>query len=137
MPLLIALAVIMVVDFRTKTIPDVITLPGIAYALVVAVFMESPGFVEALLGAVVGGGIILLVAVVSRGAIGGGDIKLMAMLGLALGWQAVLPLLAFSQVAAAAIALTLLIGGRAKKRDILPVGAIISLLGALMLLGGR
>jgi prepilin signal peptidase PulO-like enzyme (type II secretory pathway) len=135
-PLFIALAVIIVLDLRTKVIPDVITIPGLAYALVVAAFIESPSLGGAVLGAVVGGGIVLLVAVVSRGAVGGGDIKLMGMLGAALGWKGALAVLAFSQVAAALVALTLLIAQRAKRRDLLPVGAIISLLGIVMLLGG-
>jgi leader peptidase (prepilin peptidase)/N-methyltransferase len=135
-PLLIALAVVIVLDLRTKIIPDIVVLPGIAYALVVAVFMESPALVEAVLGAVVGGGITLLVAVISRGAIGGGDIKLVAMLGAALGWKGALAVLAFSQLAAAVVALGLLIGCRAGRRDPLPVGAVISLVGAVMLLGG-
>jgi len=134
-PLLIALAVIIVLDLRTKVIPDAITIPGLAYALVVATFMESPSLGTAVLGTAVGGGIVLLVAVVSRGAVGGGDIKLMGMLGAALGWKGALAVLAFSQVAAALVALTLLIAQRAKRRDLLPVGAIIALLGMVMLLG--
>jgi prepilin signal peptidase PulO-like enzyme (type II secretory pathway) len=134
-PLLIALALIIVLDFQTKVIPNVLTLPGILYALVVAAFMESPSIWQAVLGALAGGGIVFLLAVVSRGAIGGGDIKLMAMLGAALGWRGALAVLAFSQVAASLIALSLIITGRAGRRDLLPVGAIISLLGAVMLLG--
>ena len=135
-PLFIALAVIIVLDLRTKVIPDVITIPGLAYALVVAAFIESPSFGGAVLGAVVGGGIVFLVAVISRGAVGGGDIKLMGMLGAALGWKGALAVLAFSQVAAALVALTLLIAQRATRSDLLPVGAIISFLGIVMLLGG-
>ncbi len=135
-PLLIALAVIIVLDLRTKVIPDVLTLPGIVYALVVAAFGESPSLGQAVLGAVAGGGIVFLIAVVSRGAMGGGDIKLMAMLGAALGWQGALAVLAFSQLAAGLIALGLLFARQAGRRDTLPVGAIISLLGAVMLLGG-
>ena len=135
-PLFIALAVIIVLDLRTKIIPDVVTLPGTVYALVVAAFMENPSLGGALLGAVVGAGIVLLLAVVSHGAIGGGDIKLLAMLGAALGWKGALTVLAFSQVAAALVALTLLIACRARRRDLFPVGAIISLLGMIMLLGG-
>jgi prepilin signal peptidase PulO-like enzyme (type II secretory pathway) len=136
-PLLIALAVIIVLDFRTKIIPDVLTLPGLVYALVVAAFGESPSLGQAVLGAVAGGGIVFLITVVSRGAVGGGDIKLMAMLGAALGWKGALAVLAFSQLAAGLVALGLLITRRASRRDVLPVGAIISLLGAVMLLGGR
>ena len=71
-PLLIALALIFVLDLRTKIIPDVVTLPGIVYALAVAAFGESPSLGQAVLGAVAGGGIVFLVAVVSHGAVGGG-----------------------------------------------------------------
>jgi leader peptidase (prepilin peptidase) / N-methyltransferase len=136
MPLLVALAVIIVLDIRTKVIPDAVTLPGIVYALAVAAFVKSPSIGQALLGAVVGGGIVFLIAVISRGAMGGGDIKLMAMLGAALGWEKVLAVLAFSQVAAALVALGLLIARRAGRHDLVPVGAIISFLGVVMLLGG-
>jgi prepilin signal peptidase PulO-like enzyme (type II secretory pathway) len=134
-PLLIALAVIIVLDLRTKVIPDVVTLPGIVYALAVAAFFETPPLGQAVLGAVVGGAIVLLVAVISRGAVGGGDIKLMAMLGAALEWKGALAVLAFSQVVAAFVALGLLIASRASRRDPFPVGSIISFLGAVMLLG--
>ena len=135
-PLLIALTLIVVLDLRAKVVPDVVTLPGIVYALALAAVLESPPFWEAVLGAVTGGGVLLLVAVVSRGAVGGGDIKLMAMLGAALGWKGALVVLAFSHVVGAIVALGLLIARRAGKRDSLPIGALISLLGALMLLGG-
>lgn len=134
-PLLILLAMIAVLDLRTKILPDVLTLPGIAYALVIAALIETPTLPVAVLGAVVGGGIVFLVAVVSRGAVGGGDIKLAAMLGALLGWQSVLAVLALSQVAAALIAVILLIACRARKRDLFPVGAIISLLGMITLIG--
>lgn len=134
-PLLMALAVTIVLDLRAKVIPDIVTLPGIVYALALAAVVETPPLPEAVLGAVAGGGILLLLAVVSRGAFGGGDIKLMAMLGAVLGWKGALVVLAFSQVAAALAALGLLIARRAGRRDPLPVGAVISLLGAVMLLG--
>jgi hypothetical protein len=58
------------------------------------------------------------------------------MLGAALGWKGALVVLAFSQMLAALVALGLLIARRAGRHDLLPVGAIISLLGAVMLLGG-
>ncbi len=134
-PLLAACAVVIVLDLRTKTIPDFLTLPGIAYALLLAAFVSSPALGQALLGMAVGGGIVFAVAAISRGAVGGGDIKLMAMLGAALGWKQALVVLAFSQLAAAVILLPLLILRRGRRHDLLPVGAIISLFGAAMLLG--
>ena len=55
------------------------------------------------------GGTTLLLAVLTRGQIGGGDIKLFALVGLALGWEAGLAVLAGSTLIAAAFALPLLV----------------------------
>ena len=67
LPLLIALALVMVMDLRSRIIPDVITLPGITYALLLAAgFRGAAGFVEGGLGALAGGAMVLLLAIVSR-----------------------------------------------------------------------
>jgi Flp pilus assembly protein protease CpaA len=89
--------------------------------------------IEAGLGALVGGGVVLLVALVSRGGMGGGDIKLMAMLGAALGWKGALIVLAFSQVVGAIIVLGVLVVRRRRPARHLPVGALIALFGAIFL----
>jgi len=125
----------MVLDLRVRIIPDVITLPGLAYALgLAAVAVRSPTVIEAGLGALVGGGVVLLVAIVSRGGMGGGDVKLMAMLGAALGWRGALFALALSQVAGAVIALGVLVARRRRPARHLPVGALIAFFGAVLLI---
>ncbi|MGH7398123.1 MAG: prepilin peptidase [Candidatus Rokuibacteriota bacterium] len=135
LPLLGALAVVVVLDLRIRMIPDIITLPGLAYALgLAAVSARTPTVIEAGLGALVGGGVVLLVAIVSRGGMGGGDIKLMAMLGAALGWRGALTALALSQVVGAAIVLGLLVVRRRRPARHLPVGALIALFGAVLLI---
>ena len=132
LPLLIALALVMVMDLRSRIIPDVITLPGITYALLLAAgFRGAAGFVEGGLGALAGGAMVLLLAIVSRGGIGGGDIKLTAMLGAALGWKGAFVAFALSQITAGLVALILVIVRR--WRQPMPVGALIALFGALML----
>jgi leader peptidase (prepilin peptidase)/N-methyltransferase len=137
LPLLAGLALIVVLDLRIRMIPDVITLPGLVYALgLAAVSARSPTVIEAGLGALVGGGVVLLVAIVSRGGMGGGDIKLTAMLGAALGWSGALTALALSQVVAAVIVLALLVVRRARPARHLPVGALIALFGSVLLIYG-
>jgi Flp pilus assembly protein protease CpaA len=134
LPLLGALALVVVLDLRIRIIPDIITLPGLAYALgLAAVAVRSPTVIEAGLGALVGGGVVLLVAIVSRGGMGGGDIKLMAMLGAALGWRGALTALALSQVVGAVIVLGILVVRRRRPARHLPVGALIALFGAVLL----
>ncbi len=137
LPLLGALAVIVVLDLRIRIIPDIITLPGLAYALgLAAVSAWDPTVIEAALGALVGGGVVLLVAIVSRGGMGGGDIKLTAMLGAALGWRGALIALALSQVVGAIIVFGVLVVRRRRPSRHLPVGALIALFGAVLLIYG-
>lgn len=134
LPLLGALAVIVVLDLRTRIIPDIVTVPGLVYALGLgALSRGGPGLGEAAGGLLAAGGVVLLFAVVTRGGIGGGDIKLAAMLGAALGWKGALIALALSQVVGGVLALGLLATRRGRRGSHLPVGALIALFGALLL----
>jgi prepilin signal peptidase PulO-like enzyme (type II secretory pathway) len=137
LPLLATLAVIVVLDFRSQVIPDLLSLPGLAYALLVAAAVpDRPSLSQAALGAMVGGGVVLLLAIVSRGAVGGGDIKLMAMLGAALGPWPALVALACAHIAGGLIAVALLVSRRANRKTPLSIGALIALFGALLLARG-
>ena len=93
--LIAAFLVITFIDIDHQIIPDMITLPGIPIG-VAASF--GPGLVsplEALIGILAGGGSLFLVAwgyqlIAKREGMGGGDIKLLAMVGAFVGWQGVL-----------------------------------------------
>jgi prepilin signal peptidase PulO-like enzyme (type II secretory pathway) len=137
LPLLGALGAIVVVDLTTRLIPDTLTLPGIVYGLLLAAGVAGgPSLAQAGLGALVGGGALLLLAIVSRGGVGGGDIKLVAMLGAAMGWEGALIAFALSQLLGGVVALGLLVAGLAHRRKVLPIGAIIALFGAVLLARG-
>ena len=134
-PLLTALALGIVLDLQSRIIPDLITLPAIAYALLLALARGgAPGLAEGGLGAVAAGGGVWLLAIVSRGGIGGGDIKLTAMLGAALGWKGALIAFALSQIAAGVVLLILVAVRRRRPGEAFPVGALIALFGALILI---
>jgi Flp pilus assembly protein protease CpaA len=120
-----------------RLIPDVITVPGLVYAFGLAALTgRDPTLAGAALGALVGGGLVLLVAIVSRGGMGGGDIKLAALLGAALGWRGAVVALAVSQVAGAVIVLLILAVRRRRPARHVPVGALIALIGAMLLIYG-
>jgi len=134
LPLLALLAVIAVVDVTTKMIPDALTLPGITYSLALAGLTNGgPTLLEAVIGVLVGGGLLLLLAVVTRGGIGGGDIKLVAMLGGALGWRGAMIAFALSQLGGGIVILYLLRVGQAERRKTLPIGSLIAAIGATWL----
>lgn len=93
--LIAAFLVITFIDIDHRIIPDMITLPGIPLGLAASF---GPGLVspmQALIGILAGGGSLFLVAwgyqlITKREGMGGGDIKLLAMIGAFIGWQGVL-----------------------------------------------
>jgi leader peptidase (prepilin peptidase) / N-methyltransferase len=135
LPTVALLAMAAVVDLQRKVIPDWLTLPGLAWALVASAFLGWPRLSDALLGAIVCGGALLLFALISRGSIGGGDVKLMAMIGASLGWRWGFGVLVFAQLAAGALAICLLITLRKGWKDALPFGPFLAAFAVLAILG--
>jgi len=136
-PLIVALAAIVVLDLAAQIIPDVITLPMLVYAFLLAATNTTTTPVQAVLGIVIGGGLPLILATVSRGAIGGGDVKLMALLGAVLGWMGALYVFALSHVAGALFLLGVSLVRRRFPRARFPIGAFIALVGAIFVAVGR
>jgi len=101
--LVAALIVITFIDLDVRIVPDVISLPGIAVGLVVSIVNSQWLMVQSLLlptplssalGILLGGGVLLLVAwsyqfFTGIEGMGGGDIKLLAMIGAFLGWPSI------------------------------------------------
>jgi leader peptidase (prepilin peptidase)/N-methyltransferase len=124
----VALAVIDVDCFR---LPDRLTLPsyGMGFLLLAAAAAveRAPGsLVRAVLASVVAGGLALLLALVAPGgAFGLGDVKLLGLLGLHLGWLGWGHLavgIALGFLIGAAAAVTLLVLRRAGLKDSIPFG---------------
>lgn len=98
-----SLIVITFIDLEHQIIPDTITLPGIPLALIAGATIlpdpfsksDSLGLQASLIGILTGGGLFYLTAVLGKAvfrkdALGGGDIKMMALVGGVLGWKGVL-----------------------------------------------
>lgn len=82
------------IDLDLQIIPDVISLPGIPIGLAASLVLTTVTFKDSLIGALVGGGSLFLVAwgyyyFTKKEGMGGGDIKLLAMIGAFIGWQGV------------------------------------------------
>ena len=85
-----ALVAVMFIDIDHFIIPDVITLPGIPIGLLCALLILPLSISDAVIGVLVGGGILFLIAVIAPQGMGGGDIKLLGMIGAFLGWKSAL-----------------------------------------------
>lgn len=90
-----ALLVIIFIDIHHQIIPDRLSLPGIVLGFATSPFSEQITWQQSGLGLLLGGGVLYLVAwiyltLAKRDGMGGGDIKLLAMIGAFLGWQSLL-----------------------------------------------
>jgi leader peptidase (prepilin peptidase)/N-methyltransferase len=129
-----ALIVLFAIDLDYHLLPDAITLPGIAAGLAASVFLP-PGIVEAGIGALLGAGVLWLIATAyfryaGHEGMGRGDFKMLAMIGAFLGWPQVLVTLVLASVTGALIGLALILMGRGRKYA-LPFGVFLAI-GALV-----
>jgi leader peptidase (prepilin peptidase)/N-methyltransferase len=120
------------IDFDHQIIPDSLVIAGALVGLGMNIAGAGIGIVNGLLGALAGGGILLLIALAAlyifkKEGMGGGDIKLMAMAGLFLGWKMTLVSLFLSVCAAAAVGVLLMAIGKKKHEDAIPLGPFLSL----------
>lgn len=130
------LIVIFVQDLKWYVILDTITLPLGVLALFfnIALGYDWKGVV---LGGIIGGGFFLTQFLISRGRwIGGGDIRLGAVMGLMLGWKLVLAALLAAYIAGAIVAVILLALGKKQWSSRIPFGTFLSLATVVMLLYG-
>lgn len=131
-----ALLVVTGTDLTHKIIPNVITLPGIALGLVGAATVLPVGLINGLLGVVVGGGILWALAwaspyVFGKEGMGGGDIKLLAMIGAFLGWKPVLLTMMIGSLTGSVVGISLIALRFMKRDEYIPFGPFL-VFGALL-----
>jgi len=131
-----ALLIVSCIDLAHTIIPNAITLPGTVVGLGASLWLTPVGVGNAVLGVLVGGGLFLLIAVLSvsilqREGMGGGDIKLIAMIGAFLGWHAVLVTIFLGAVLGALVGTVLMLVRRQGRKEPVPFGPFLAL-GALL-----
>lgn len=125
---LISLVIIITVsDIRYMVIPDRILVVFAGIFLIERIFIPLTPWWDALLGAIVGFSLLLLIAIVSKGGMGGGDIKLFAVLGLAVGTKTVLLAFFLATFYGAIFGLIGMLLNKVKKRKPIPFGPFIAI----------
>lgn len=130
--LLLITSVVSITDFRFNVIPDRLTLPGITLGLLLLALAGLDGFVDALIGGMVGFALFYLAAVIGekllkKPAMGGGDIKLATMLGMFLGWYPLLLSVSLAALLALLYAVTKRVAFGSAMSSGVPFGPFLSL----------
>jgi leader peptidase (prepilin peptidase)/N-methyltransferase len=134
--LLAALIAITVIDLEHQIIPDVITLPGIVTGVLASLATGWTSLVDALLGIALGGGLFFVI-ILTTGGMGGGDMKLGAMLGAFLGWKVTLVALFLAVSTGGVFAMAILLLGRKGRKDPIPFGPFLAAGGTAALFWGE
>jgi leader peptidase (prepilin peptidase) / N-methyltransferase len=127
-----ALVVISFIDIDHQIVPDSISLPGIPVGLISSFILPSIHFKEALIGVFLGGGVLYFIAwgyqlITGKEGMGGGDIKLLAMIGAFIGWKGVLIVIFISSAAGAFIGIVLMLVANKTLKYAVPFGPFLSL----------
>lgn len=133
------LLIVLVIDYEHRRVLNRMLAPAAVAVLGLSLLPQSPvGLPSALLGGAVGLGLFLLFAILSRGALGAGDVKLAGLIGLMVGYPGVVAALILGAILAAAAAVALLVTRRATRRSTMAYAPYLAM-GALAVFwfGGR
>jgi len=127
-----ALIVITYIDIDHKIIPNRITLPGIPVFLFASMIFPEMHLTDSLLGILAGGGSLFLIAwvyqlITKKTGMGGGDIKLLAMIGAMIGWKGVLFTIYAASATGTAVGILLMLVKGKNMKFAVPFGPFLSI----------
>jgi len=126
-----SLIVLFAIDLEHHLLPNAITLPGIVAGLAFSLFLP-PGPMSSLIGIAVGGGVLWVLGeayyrYAGQEGMGGGDVKMLAMIGAFLGWKLVLVTLVLSSILGSIIGVAVIAVKRGGLKYALPYGTFLAL----------
>lgn len=129
------LVTISFIDLDHQIIPDVLSIPGIVAGLAAAFIPGHVSWFDSIIGIIGGGGALFLVGLIyekltGKQGMGGGDVKLLAMIGAWMGWRSLPFVLLVSSLTGAIIGSVFLLAAGKGYRVRIPFGPFLSL-GAL------
>ncbi len=135
------LVVLFGIDLEHQILPNSITLPGIVAGLIFSL-AGPPGLRDAVIGVLLGGGVLYAIAAGyylwrREEGLGMGDVKMLAMIGAFLGWQAVLLTLVLASLSGAVIGVAMMALQRGTMKYALPFGTFLALGALVAMLAGQ
>jgi leader peptidase (prepilin peptidase)/N-methyltransferase len=130
------------IDWEHQIIPDPLSLGGTVLGWVGAWVCLDIGVLASLVGSLVGAGLILAIALLYKAArkvdgMGGGDVKLMAMIGAFLGWQMVFAVLFIAAAAGSLYGIWLMRRSGGDGKTAVAFGSFLAPAACLMLFAGE
>ncbi len=129
--------VLMVIDLERTIIPNKIVYPSALVALLFSYLTPEIGILSAIYGGLAGFAIFLLIAIISRGGMGMGDVKMATLIGFATGFPLVFVALLLSVLMGGLVAIALLVLHVRKMKEGIPFAPYLSLAAMATILWGN
>lgn len=127
------LLTVLVIDYEQRRVLNIMLAPGAVVVLALSLLPQTPTLQSSFIGGVVGLGLFMLVYLMSRGHLGMGDVKLAGLIGLMLGYPAVISALVVGIILGAGAAIVLLVSKRATRKSTMAYAPYLAL-GALFVM---
>ncbi|MCB0387115.1 MAG: prepilin peptidase, partial [Bdellovibrionales bacterium] len=136
------LVVVTFIDLDHMILPDIFTWPGMALGLIGAAINPERGFLDSLLGAVLGFGFLYAVAYIylalrKEEGMGGGDIKLLGWIGAILGWKSIPFVILASSIIGSLVGIVFAIRTKGGLKSTIPFGPYLVLAAIAYIFGGE
>lgn len=135
-----AMVVVAFIDLKHYIIPNEISLPGIPIGLLLSLApawwtdgqLVAGSFLDSLIGCLVGGGVLYIIGrlsllILKKEGMGGGDVKLLGMVGAFLGWKMALLTIIMGAFGGSIVGVGLIAAGLHKRGKHIPFGPFLAL----------
>ncbi len=130
------LILVTVTDLEHRLIFNVVIMPSILFAMIAAFFTPGLAWPSAYVGGVGAFVVVYVVALLSRGGLGEGDVTLSTFLGFILGFPIVILSITFGVFLGGIVAVFLLVSGKVNLKTFIPYGPFLTITGWIMLIWG-
>ncbi|MFW6025244.1 MAG: prepilin peptidase [Candidatus Woesearchaeota archaeon] len=127
------LIIISFIDYNEKIIPNFLSYSGIIIGLVLAIIFNHITFISSLIGLIVPSFLLLIIALIFKGGMGIGDVKLVGMIGAFTGYLYPLLAIFLGALIGSVLYLPLMIRGKVDGKTRIPFGPLINI-GALIMI---
>jgi len=135
--LISALITVSFIDIDKQIIPNEITFSLITNGLILALIFDHISFINSVLGLIIPGGLLLLIALIYKKGMGLGDVKLVAMIGVFIGWKFALLSIFIGALIGSIYGVYMMIKTGMDRKTRIPFGPFISLGAVVMILYGN
>ncbi len=136
------LIIVIFTDLKYMIIPDEISIGGIIAGVIFSFFSNDINWWQSILGILIGGGVLYLVILIyylftKKEGMGGGDVKLLAMIGAFLGWKSIFFTIFVGSLIGTLVAVPLMFIKKKGKNSMIPFGPFLSIAGMIYLYFGK